>query len=242
MEHRKRGDTRACWVMLASSVLAGCSTSSGGERKAPEGAVGSGKGTAATARAPAAATDDWRPLLGGKGMEGWETSAFVGHGEPRMEDGKLILPSGGPMTGVRYTREFPKMSYEIRLEAMRVEGSDFFCGLTFPVGDSHASLIVGGWGGGVCGVSSFNGRDASENETASYREFEKGKWYRIRLRVTEGAIEAWIDDEQIVDAETTGRRVDIRPDIAPSKPLGLSSYRTTAAIRGLEWREVPKEG
>jgi hypothetical protein len=98
---------------------------------------------------------------------------------------------------------------------------------------------VGGWGGGVCGVSSFNGRDASENETATYREFEKGKWYRIRLRVADDAIEAWIDDELIVEAEIAGRKVDIRPDIAPSKPLGLSTYRTKAAIRGLEWRKAP---
>ena len=38
------------------------------------------------------------------------------------------------------------MDYELRLEAKRVEGGDFFCGLTFPVGKEYCTLILGGWG------------------------------------------------------------------------------------------------
>ena len=51
------------------------------------------------------------------------------------------------------TNEIPKINYEVALDAMRVSGSDFFCGLTVPVNDSFCSLIVGGWGGGLGGVS-----------------------------------------------------------------------------------------
>ena len=58
----------------------------------------------------------------------------------------------GYMTGITWTNEMPRMGYEISLEAMRVEGSDFFCGLTFPVGKDYLSLIVGGWGGRRGGV------------------------------------------------------------------------------------------
>jgi len=214
MPSRDRDNVRGLWA-AATLFLAGCAGTGG------------------------AGGDDWKSLLDPAAASGWETSPFGGTAEPRIEGGTLLIPSGEPMVGVRWTREFPTDDYEIKLEAMRVEGNDFFCGLTFPVKDSHASLIVGGWGGGVCGVSSFNGRDASENETASYREFEKGKWYRIRLRVAGDAIEAWIDDEQIVETEIGGRNVDIRPDIAPSKPLGLTTYRTQSSIRNLEWRRVP---
>lgn len=61
----------------------------------------------------------------------------------------------------------PVMNYELSLEAMRVDGSDFFCGLTFPVGSNFCSFIVGGWGGGVVGLSSLNSEDASQNETTN---------------------------------------------------------------------------
>jgi hypothetical protein len=177
-------------------------------------------------------------LFDGKSLAGWKKTEFGGHVDPRVEDGKLILPAGEPMTGVTWTGEPPTIDYEIELEAMRVDGGDFFCGLTFPVRDASASLILGGWGGGVCGVSSFDGQDASENETTTYHQFQSGKWYHIRLRVTEEKIEAWLDAVKIVDAETKGRRIDVRADIALAKPLGVSTWRTTGALRDIRWRAV----
>ena len=79
---------------------------------------------------------------------------------------------------------------------MRVDGIDFFCGLTFPVADSHASFIVGGWGGTVVGISSIDGMDASENATTKYVKFQLKRWYKIRIRVTPTSIQAWIDAGQ----------------------------------------------
>ena len=38
--------------------------------------------------------------------------------------------------------------------------------------------------GGVVGLSSIGGFDASENETTQFVEFKNGQWYKIRLRVT----------------------------------------------------------
>src|ERR1041384_5959807 len=125
----------------------------------------------------------------------------------------------GVMTGVTYTNPIPKLNYEIELDAMRVEGNDFFCGLTFPVGEKPCSFIVGGWGGGVVGLSSVDGEDAANNETSKYMQFETGRWYHIRLRVTPSQIEAWIDKEKMVDLNTTDRGLSIRVEVDPSKPL-----------------------
>ena len=52
--------------------------------------------------------------------------------------------------------------------------------------------------------------DASENETTQFVSFETGRWYRIRLRVTEHKIEAWIEQKKVVDVGITGRKVSLR--------------------------------
>src|SRR6188472_1282036 len=96
----------------------------------------------------------WKSLFDGKTLEGWKTTKFGGEGEVEVKDGVIILNTGTDMTGITYTGKVPKTNYELLIEAQRLDGFDFFAGVTFPVGDSFASFIPGGWGGGVTGVSS----------------------------------------------------------------------------------------
>lgn len=177
------------------------------------------------------------PLFDGKTLKGWRISDFAGSGPVRIEDGKLILEMG-TMTGVTYTNDVPTMNYEISVDAMRVDGSDFFCGLTFPVGKDPCSLIVGGWGGGVVGLSSLDGQDASSNETTQYINFEKGRWYKVRLRVMPGKIQVWLDEDKIIDVDTTDRHISIRLEVEESRPLGFSTWSTTAALRNIYLRKL----
>ena len=130
------------------------------------------------------------------------------------------------------------MNYEIELDAQRVDGSDFFCGLTFPVNKTCASLIIGGWGGGLCGISNLDDNDAANNETTKIREFKNNKWYHIRLRVEPERIQAWIDNDQIVDVNTKDRKINVRFEVEPSQPLGIASYQSTAAMKNIRWRKV----
>ena len=121
----------------------------------------------------------------------------------------------------------------------RAMGSDFFCGLTVPVGDSFCSLIVGGWGGSLLGISSLNGLDASENETTKYMNFESRHWYRIRLRVTEKRIQVWVDADKLVDVDTSDKKISLRPgDIESSKPFGLACWQTSSLFREIKYRRV----
>ncbi len=183
--------------------------------------------------------EGWRDMFDGQTLEGWTVTKFAGGAEVEVRRGVILLNMGDPFTGINYTNEFPKVNYEIALDAMRVMGSDFFCGLTVPVKDSFCSLIVGGWGGGLVGISSLDGMDASENETTRYMNFEKGRWYRIRVRVTENRIEAWIDNEKTVNVVTTDRRISLRPgDIEMSKPMGIASWQTASALRAIRVRSV----
>jgi hypothetical protein len=185
-------------------------------------------------------------LPDGKFVEekGWTPSDFYGRAAVRVEGDTAILEEGHDMTGIRWTGPLRKMNYEITLEAQRMAGSDFFCGLTFPYNDDPCSLIVGGWGGRLVGISSFNEMDASENGSATWRDFDKGRWYSIRLRVTPSRIEAWIDESKLIDETTEGRKIGIRWEVEKSRPLGIASWETTGAIRNAQLRgfapDVPK--
>jgi hypothetical protein len=180
----------------------------------------------------------WQSLFDGRTLKDWKSTDFGGEGTVEVKDGAILLGVGNDLTGVNYRPLVPHRNYEVSLEARRVDGADFFCGLTFLVKDDPCSLIIGGWGGGVCGLSSIDGLDASENSTTKYREFETGRWYTIRLRVTDAKIEAWIDKEQIVDQKLASKKISIRSEVEASRPFGIASYRTLAALRNIRLREL----
>ncbi len=191
---------------------------------------------------PAAASEDGcRSLFDGKSLKGWKPTNFIGKGKVEVKDGCILLGKGNDLTGVSFveTNSLPRTDYEIELEGKRVSGYDFFCGLTFPVGKACCTLVLGGWGGSVVGISSIDGMDASENETSKSMEFVKDRWYAIRVRVTAEKIECWIDKEQMVDVTVTGKRIGMRfGEIEESAPLGIASYNTSTALRNIRLRRL----
>ncbi|MBK5293567.1 MAG: DUF1080 domain-containing protein [Acidobacteriia bacterium] len=199
------------------------------------GAAGGLAGQSATPPA------EWTSLFDGKSLKGWKETPFSRHGEVRVKDGMIVI-GDGHLTGITWAGQFPRSGYEIRFEAARLEGSDFFAGITFPVNDSFCSWINGGWGGSVVGLSSLDGDDASENDTSTVRDFVKGRWYAFRLAVTENRIKGWINGELVIDADITGRRVELRAgEIDLCKPLGFASYSTVAGLRRVEYRRLGAE-
>ncbi|MEM9282229.1 MAG: family 16 glycoside hydrolase [Verrucomicrobiota bacterium] len=201
-------------------------------------------GDEAAAQEEPEASPDVISLFNGEDLENWEITNFGGEGDVFVnQDGNLEFGFGAVMTGVTWSGEVPATSnYEITLEAMKLDGYDFFLGLTFPVAESHATLIVGGWGGGVVGISNVDELDASENETMNIEGFARNEWYAFRLRVTDRKIEAWIDEEQKVDLLLEGREISLKlGDIQLSSPLGIASFQTRAQYRNLNWRHLDIE-
>ena len=192
--------------------------------------------TAGSGLAPAA--QQWQSLYDGEALGGWKSTPFGGEGDVVAQDGAIQIGRGSDMSGITWTKEFPRQNYEISLEAQRVDGNDFFCGLTFPVGDDPCSLIVGGWGGGVVGLSNIDGQDAANNDTTQYREFKSGQWYAVRVVVTPQRIRCFLDDKQVIDQRLSGRTISIRHEVIPCKPLGIATYATTARVKNLRWRPV----
>jgi hypothetical protein len=133
------------------------------------------------------------------------------------------------------------MNYEVALEARRTDGSDFFCGMTFPINKAHCTFICGGWGGGTTGLSNINGFSADENGTTGYTEFEKNRWYKIRLRVTPEKIAAWIDDKQIIDLELKDQKFSIWWEQEPLRPFGIGNWYTATELRGVTLTRLTDE-
>jgi hypothetical protein len=181
----------------------------------------------------------WTSLFDGRTLEGWKEAPYTGRGPVNVRDGILLLGKGRT-TGIALTRKFPAVGYEVRFEAARLEGNDFFAGVTFPVGDTFCFWVNGGWDGTVVGLSNLEGNDASENDTSIVRQFIRGRWYRFRLMVTMKQIQAWIDDELVIDIEHTRRKVELQFDETDlGKPFGISAYGgTVAGLRQIEYRQL----
>lgn len=183
-------------------------------------------------RLPTAPAASGKILFDGHTLDGWRVIDYAGGGEIEIHSNSLILGMGATLTGLTYTNSIPASDYEISLLAARLEGTDFFCGLTFPVAGSFCTLILGGWGGAVVGLSSIDGEDASMNATTQYRRFERGRFYSVRVRVTKAAIEVWLDGEQIIRQGLEGHTINLRPgEIEACAPFGVATWQTTGALQ-----------
>ena len=173
------------------------------------------------------------PLFDGKALGAWKPVAFGGEGDVTIVDGAIRLDRGNDLTGVVWTGKLPGPSFRLQMEARRVDGSDFFCAVTAPVGGSHCTFIVGGWGGTVVGFSSLDGLDASENETSHTVTFVDKRWYRIAVDVTPARIQGLVDDVIVAEAAVAGREVDVRIEMTACRPIGIASWRTVSDIRAI---------
>ena len=224
-------------VML---LLCGCVQEPGNPPQAMKSELPKGAVVATEVEQAATPQVDVEILFDGETLDGWELTSFGGEGNVEVIDGAIVMNAGDPVTAINLpeSRELPTKDYELVVEAKKIEGSDFFSTITFPVNDTFCSLVVGGWGGTLVGLSSIDGQDASTNQTRMLKKFKAGQWYRIRVQVQGNSIAAWIDDQQVVDQDITGKEISLRSEMVPCRPLGIASFITTAAIRKIELKKL----
>lgn len=188
---------------------------------------------------------EWKVLFNEKDLEGWGLPGGYDYddaGKVEVRNSTLVLNGGGLATGVRWTKDFPKVNYEVRLEAQRIDGYDFFCGMSFPVEEGALTLILGGWGGYLTGLSCIDGYRADENQTCSSVEFENNKWYDVRVRVTDQRVTTHVDNEKICDLPTENRKLTVTMEMEPCLPFGFATWaNTTGALRNIRYRRLSDE-
>ncbi len=73
-------------------------------------------------------------LFNGRDLTGWKVADLFESGKVEvLPDGSVECGFGNPMTGIAYTNTPPRMNYELSLQAVRVQGADFFIALTLPI-------------------------------------------------------------------------------------------------------------
>lgn len=185
-------------------------------------------------------------LFNGKDLSGWKTADIWGNGKVEaLSNGVVSCGLGKPLTGLAYTNTFPTMSYEVKMEALRKEGSDFFVAMTIPVESNACTVVIGGWGGGLCGISSINFMDASENQYSESVSFKNDVWYTLRVRVTPGLLEVFLNDTlytaKVPFESSSAFTLRAGSDIDKTKPFGLATYETKALWRNLSVTTLEKK-
>jgi hypothetical protein len=182
-------------------------------------------------------------LFNGKDLAGWKVAEFQDAGKVEvLPDGVISCQAGKPLSGIAYTNPVPTMSYELKLEAMRAEGSDFFIALTLPIEDSFCTVIIGGWGGMVCGISCINYMSAVDNQYVRGLTLENNQWYTLRVRVMPNVMQVFLDDK-LYHARVEYEKASIfslrsGSDLEKTKPLSLASYDTHAKWRNFTLTKI----
>jgi len=176
-------------------------------------------------------------LFDGTSLAGWQVmdkGEFERHGLVHVQDGRLVLEAGDPATGVRWGGDVPRLDYEITLSAQRLYEAPF-CEVVFPIAQADCQLVVGGWDeGAYAALAEIDDTATENNPTYTRMSFRIEQWYRVRLRVTEARIQAWVDGRQVIDLATAGHTFHMPPAWHCLRPLGLAA----AAGRKAVYRDI----
>jgi hypothetical protein len=105
------------------------------------------------------------------------------------------------------------------------------------VADKPCTLVLGGWGGTLCGLSTIDYYDARKTHD-DVLFIQKQTWYHVRLRV------APIASPHGSTGAACGPRHHRPEDRHPAEmdlcqPLGIATWVTTGAIRSIHLTKLP---
>lgn len=180
----------------------------------------------------------WEVLFDGRDLSAWKAGVFGEFPEFDLAEDGVVIPQGVPLAGLTYQGTPPTPPFEAVFDVTKEFGADFFFSVTFPVRGEHLTLVLGGWGGVVCGLSCLDGEDASGNDTRTLKNFPDGSRYRVTLAVTDERVRVGLDGEPLIDADLRGRELELRPEVDPSVPFGVATFATQSILHGVSVRQL----
>ena len=177
-------------------------------------------------------------LFDGKSLEGWKQTPFTGQGEVRVEEGTLVLGPGKPMTGITWTGSFPRSSYEVRFEAMGRRATISSPALRFRSG-TRLPPGYGRLGRRHRGHLQHRRMGRIRQRDQILLQFRKRPMVCASPAGDRRPIQAWIDEQPIVNVDIAGRNIGLR--MARSSCRRRSASRPTRRperLRKIEYRAL----
>lgn len=190
------------------------------------------------------ATNDWTSLFNGRDLDGWklhEGTTYQNFGRVGVKDGAMEFERSFSFTAISLLGKFPADRYELELKAKRTDGQDIFCGVLLPVGGNHISMVLGGWGNKIVGLSCVDFMVAAANETALKMSFDNDRWYRVRVKVSRETIQAWVDEKKVIDLKRKGKKISPYPGLEDLAPFGLFTWGSGAAMKDVRYRPLRRK-
>ncbi|NQT87814.1 DUF1080 domain-containing protein, partial [bacterium] len=195
-------------------------------------------------RLPTEEKGTWKDLLSEKYRSQWKMVTDFGEGNEggrgAIKDGRAVLEVKSGRVGMSWADSFPTRDYEVVFEAAQIAGSRFGS-VVFAVGESHGVWVMGSGTTMGMGVLDGKGYNHKQNPTTRRIRYERGRWYKFRLRVTHDRVEAWRDDEQVADLAGAARRLTPDKRGTTLKPFGFNTLDSTLGIRNLRLRSLTPE-
>ncbi len=143
----------------------------------------------------------------------------------------------------------PPGSYRFEAQFTRIRGDCM--AVMFPVGNTSALLVVGGWKGRASGLAFIRGKDADRNETTRDGKLSNGEKHTLLLEVRmpdnkQARIAVWLDGKAYLDWE--GERSALTPDrywgLRRAGSVGVGAYNATIVFHNcqLQMLEAGGEG
>jgi hypothetical protein len=199
----------------------------------PTSSVEAVQPTPTPSRLPTPSPEAWRDLL-----PTVDTSRQILSGDWRIAPEGLL--SNDEVCILKLADEMPA-SYEVRISFVRVHGQHSIA-LIFKTPQGTGSIDIDGWGKGLSGVQTIDGRDL-RNGNAFSHFIENNRTYQLHVEIRPEAVTISIDGVHKITTPIQGRTLGIaspfnwNPAERPAA-LAIGSYQSPTRFSAIEWRPI----